>query len=103
MEVTVDIEVVVVVVVGATLKHQYGSHKELCCGQVVQEYERAVIFRLGRLKQGGAKVSSGAQPSSRLIFLISLRAQEYFSSSPASTISDVSTSEQSPSTFLLKK
>ena len=26
--------------------------------QVVQEYERAVIFRLGRLKQGGAKVQS---------------------------------------------
>ncbi len=24
--------------------------------QVVQEYERAVIFRLGRLKSGGAKV-----------------------------------------------
>ena len=24
--------------------------------QVVQEYERAVIFRLGRLRQGGAKV-----------------------------------------------
>lgn len=28
----------------------------LCCRlQVVQEYERAVIFRLGRLMQGGAK------------------------------------------------
>ena len=26
--------------------------------QVVQEYERAVIFRLGRLKQGGAKVGT---------------------------------------------
>lgn len=26
-----------------------------CCSQVVQEYERAVIFRLGRLMQGGAK------------------------------------------------
>ena len=26
--------------------------------QVVQEYERAVIFRLGRLKQGGAKVQN---------------------------------------------
>ena len=25
------------------------------CGQVVQEYERAVIFRLGRLLNGGAK------------------------------------------------
>ncbi len=25
--------------------------------QVVQEYERAVIFRLGRLRKGGAKVS----------------------------------------------
>ena len=25
-------------------------------GQVVQEYERAVIFRLGRLRKGGAKV-----------------------------------------------
>ena len=25
-------------------------------GQVVQEYERAVIFRLGRLVRGGAKV-----------------------------------------------
>ena len=33
----------------------------ICCDtplQVVQEYERAVIFRLGRLKQGGAKVQS---------------------------------------------
>ena len=26
------------------------------CLQVVQEYERAVIFRLGRLRKGGAKV-----------------------------------------------
>ena len=25
------------------------------CGQVVQEYERAVIFRIGRLLPGGAK------------------------------------------------
>lgn len=25
--------------------------------QVVQEYERSVIFRLGRLRKGGAKVS----------------------------------------------
>ena len=25
---------------------------------MVQEYERAVIFRLGRLKQGGAKVQN---------------------------------------------
>ena len=25
--------------------------------KVVQEYERAVIFRLGRLRKGGAKVS----------------------------------------------
>ena len=25
--------------------------------QVVQEYERAVIFRLGRLRRGGAKVT----------------------------------------------
>ena len=40
------------------------SHiRDLCCGQVVQEYERAVIFRLGRLKQGGAKVGSGSKPS----------------------------------------
>lgn len=27
----------------------------LVCFKVVQEYERAVIFRLGRLVQGGAK------------------------------------------------
>ena len=27
------------------------------CVKVVQEYERAVIFRLGRLVKGGAKVS----------------------------------------------
>ena len=26
-----------------------------CCVQVVQEYERAVIFRLGRLPAGGSK------------------------------------------------
>ena len=26
--------------------------------QVVQEYERAVIFRLGRLRKGGAKVGT---------------------------------------------
>ena len=26
-----------------------------CCLQVVQEYERAVIFRLGRLRPGGAR------------------------------------------------
>jgi len=25
------------------------------CPQVVQEYERAVVFRLGRLRSGGAK------------------------------------------------
>ena len=31
--------------------------------QVVQEYERAVIFRLGRLRQGGAK-----GPGKTLIF-----------------------------------
>ena len=30
----------------------------LCyCVKVVQEYERAVIFRLGRLRSGGAKVT----------------------------------------------
>ena len=28
---------------------------EIFSDQVVQEYERAVIFRLGRLRQGGAK------------------------------------------------
>ena len=28
-----------------------------CIDQVVQEYERAVIFRLGRLVKGGAKVT----------------------------------------------
>ena len=47
------------------------------CLQVVQEYERAVIFRLGRLRKGGAKVRplqvySGANmwmfPGSRDIF-----------------------------------
>ena len=27
----------------------------LCFFQVVQEYERAVVFRLGRLRSGGAK------------------------------------------------
>ena len=26
-----------------------------CCFQVVTEYERAVIFRLGRLRKGGSK------------------------------------------------
>ena len=32
------------------------STKNMCCSfQVVQEYERAVIFRLGRLLQGGSK------------------------------------------------
>ena len=30
-------------------------HKEAGCWQVVQEYERAVIFRLGRLPAGGSK------------------------------------------------
>lgn len=33
------------------------------CWQVVQEYERAVIFRLGRLMQGGAKGPGTAQLS----------------------------------------
>lgn len=31
----------------------------LVCFKVVQEYERAVIFRLGRLVQGGAKGPGG--------------------------------------------
>ena len=31
------------------------------CVKVVQEYERAVIFRLGRLVKGGAKVSVRSQ------------------------------------------
>ena len=31
--------------------------------QVVQEYERAVIFRLGRLRKGGAKVERKQFPS----------------------------------------
>ncbi len=37
--------------------------------QVVQEYERAVIFRLGRLKSGGAKVRSPhpSLPSNSLV------------------------------------
>ena len=30
------------------------NKKRYDCLQVVQEYERAVIFRLGRLKKGGA-------------------------------------------------
>lgn len=35
--------------------------------QVVQEYERAVIFRLGRLMQGGAK-----GPGTVFLFLVSI-------------------------------
>lgn len=36
---------------------QYKSHIDdmYVVGQVVQEYERAVVFRLGRLRSGGAK------------------------------------------------
>ena len=36
---------------------QYKSHIDdmYVAGQVVQEYERAVVFRLGRLRSGGAK------------------------------------------------
>lgn len=33
----------------------YANAKSLFLFQVVQEYERAVIFRLGRLLSGGAK------------------------------------------------
>ena len=46
----------------------FPKKKYLCCVQVVQEYERAVIFRLGRLKQGGAKVGDGTQ-STAVIYL----------------------------------
>ena len=35
--------------------HSYCAAAHACCGKVVQEYERAVIFRLGRLLRGGAK------------------------------------------------
>ena len=34
----------------------------MICWQVVQEYERAVIFRLGRLLPGGAKGPGATQP-----------------------------------------
>ena len=34
--------------------------------QVVQEYERAVIFRLGRLRLGGAKVREGLEQPCKL-------------------------------------
>lgn len=40
------------------LKYAAALHlniKVATCFQVVQEYERAVIFRLGRLLSGGAK------------------------------------------------
>ena len=54
------------------------------CVQVVQEYERAVIFRLGRLRTGGAKgrlqkkmcgilhrgVTGGGQKKSPLIMVL---------------------------------
>ena len=40
------------VYLGATV---YSVHSIALCVQVVQEYERAVIFRLGRLVRGGAK------------------------------------------------
>ena len=40
------------------------------CWQVVQEYERAVIFRLGRLLSGGAKGPG------RLCFFVSVLALE---------------------------
>ena len=33
----------------------YSKNYCLFCTQVVQEYERAVIFRLGRIAPGGAK------------------------------------------------
>jgi len=31
------------------------SFRRMFCMQVIQEYERAVIFRLGRIAPGGAK------------------------------------------------
>ena len=32
----------------------YRYHIIICCEQVVTEYERAVVFKLGRLKKGGS-------------------------------------------------
>ena len=44
------------------------------CVKVVQEYERAVIFRLGRLVKGGAKVCGrmGEQPGGEMITDLSI-------------------------------
>ena len=36
-------------------KRVFSVAEQLVCVQVVQEYERAVIFRLGRLRSGNAK------------------------------------------------
>ena len=74
--------------------------------KVVQEYERAVIFRLGRLRRGGAKVFH-----TRFLFAAHVleycesvrRVQEYFSSFPVLTAISVWISEQSHSMFLLKR
>ena len=51
------------------------------CVKVVQEYERAVIFRLGRLVKGGAKVTE--EEMVKLVMLCVVRVREYSSSSPA--------------------
>nr|XP_022903832.1 band 7 protein AGAP004871-like [Onthophagus taurus] len=43
------------------------------CFKVVQEYERAVIFRLGRLLSGGAKGPGKKFISKLIIFVINLK------------------------------
>ena len=75
------------------------------CVKVVQEYERAVIFRLGRLVKGGAKVSVRSQHetftmSTSAIFV---RAPAYSSSSRALIHTKRWIFVQSASTFLLRR